>query len=150
MGCLVKIKPKLGHLHRNNNYRPSFLLVVILFTTLALHVEQQQQQVEATTFILGETCVIGMGAIRKLAANQLEEMGLTESMDIIGNFCRFMVKYSAEVMITEGIEVALRDLLRFVGRAGINLPNRLPGLAARINDLSSQIEASFEMDVTIQ
>lgn len=138
---LAQIKPRLGHHNRNNNHL--FLLAVVIFTTLALHVHQQQ--VEATFLILGETCVIGIGAITRLAASQLEEMGLTESLDIIRNFCRFMVRYSAEVVVTEGIEAALRELLRFVRRAGINLPNQLPGLADRISNLASQIEANIDV-----
>lgn len=142
---LVQLARPSGHKTSllSSNYRLLLILFLVgIFVALSLI-----QQVEATVFLLGEACLIGIGLALDLAERQLERLGIEDSIEIIRSFCHGMVRYSPEVVVTESIEAALREMVRFIARTGVNLPNHLDGLSDRVTNLANEIELSFEMNV---
>lgn len=135
---------RLTSLKANSLFSYHLLLLLLTGVIIALSLIQQ---VEATIFLLGEACLIGIGLILDLAEKQLEELGIEHSIEVIRSFCHGMVQLSPEVVVTQGIKVALKELVRFVARAGINLPNQLDGLSDRVTNLASEIELSLEVNV---
>lgn len=105
------------------------------------------RQVEATFFILGEACLLGLRGLDAVAQQRLTDLGASEALDRVRGFCQFIVSHTVEGYAMENID-QIRQLVRLLGTGlSSTLTGRLPELADRLIDISSALDLSDTFDL---
>jgi len=119
--------------NKRNNGLLAALALTLLLLGLAL------PPTEATIFILGETCLLGLDTALGVAAGPLRRMGVDEALEVVRDFCDDMVHFSVEGVVMDAVEPQLRQLVRFLGGGALNLRANLPDFVDLVNGLADSI-----------
>lgn len=123
--------------------------IIWLFVALSLVcVINQQQQVEATFFVLGNACALGLDTLARVAAGPLEQLDIEEPLQVVSGFCRGLARFSIPGVVIYDVAPILVRIVRLVGRGSLELStDALPEVADLIREAAEIIQVSAEATI---
>ena len=123
-----------GKLRSDSGKRVTLLIGCALTCALLMQVVRPTN---ATFFILGGLCDLGLDALLDIEDTKLRALGIEGDVETIRNFCDIIYRYSIEYIIGSGLVGGFRDLVRFVAEG--DLEGRGEDLARLVGRLAFNI-----------